>query len=67
MHSVPDDVKAAADLVREGIVAGTMHPFQGPLMNQAGEEIVAAGETLDDGVLLGMNYYVEGVQGDLPK
>lgn len=66
-EGVPDDVKAAADLVREGIVAGTMHPFQGPLMNQAGEEIVAAGETLDDGVLLGMNYYVEGVQGDLPK
>lgn len=66
-EGVPDDVKAAADLVREGIVAGTIHPFQGPLMNQAGEEIIPAGETLDDGVLLGMNYYVEGVQGDLPK
>lgn len=66
-EGVPDDVKAAADLVREGIVAGTMHPFQGPLLNQAGEEIIPAGENLDDGVLLGMNYYVEGVQGDLPK
>jgi len=66
-ESVPDDVKAAADLVREGIVAGTMHPFQGPITNQAGEEVIPAGETLDDGVLLGMNYYVEGVQGDLPK
>ena len=66
-EGVPDDVKAAADLVREGIVAGTMHPFQGPLLNQAGEEIIPAGETLDDGVLLGMNYYVQGVQGDLPK
>ena len=66
-EGVPDDVKAAADLVREGIVAGTMHPFDGPLSNQAGEEIIPAGETLDDGVLLGMNYYVEGVQGELPK
>ncbi|MFT6878289.1 MAG: basic membrane protein A [Granulosicoccus sp.] len=66
-ESVPDDVKTAADLVREGIIAGTMHPFQGPLMNQAGEEIVPAGKSLDDGVLLGMNYYVQGVQGDLPK
>ncbi|MFT5043596.1 MAG: basic membrane protein A [Porticoccaceae bacterium] len=65
--SVPEDVKAAADLVREGIAARTMHPFQGPLLNQAGEEIIPAGETLDDGVLLGMNYYVQGVQGDLPK
>lgn len=64
---VPDDVKAAADVVREGIVAGTMHPFEGPINNQQGEQIVGAGETIDDGVLLGMNYYVEGVQGDLPK
>ncbi|MFK8078187.1 MAG: BMP family ABC transporter substrate-binding protein [Granulosicoccus sp.] len=65
--AVPDDVKAAADVVREGIVAGTMHPFEGPINNQQGEQIVGAGEIIDDGVLLGMNYYVEGVQGDLPK
>ncbi len=64
---VPADVKAAAELVREGIVAGTMHAFQGPINNQAGEEIVAEGETVDDGTLLGMNFYVEGVQGELPK
>lgn len=65
--AVPDDVKAAADVIREGIIDGTMHPFQGPILNQAGEEILAEGEILDDGVLLGMNYYVQGVQGDLPK
>ena len=64
---VPDDVKAAADLVRNGIVDGSLHPFAGPINNQAGELIVAEGETLDDGVLLGMDYYVEGVQGSLPK
>lgn len=64
---VPDDVKAAADLVREGIIAGTLHPFAGPITNQEGEVVVAEGEVLDDGVLLGMDYYVEGVQGSLPK
>ena len=64
---VPDDVKAAAEVVREGIVDGSLHPFQGPIFNQAGEEVVPAGEVLDDEVLLGMNYYVQGVQGDLPK
>ena len=64
---VPDDVKAAAEIVREGIVDGTLHAFQGPIMNQAGEEILAEGEVLDDGALLGMNFYVEGVQGELPK
>lgn len=65
--AVPDDVKAAAEVIKEGIVDGSFHPFQGPINNQAGEEIVAAGEKLDDGVLLGMDYYVEGVQGSLPK
>lgn len=65
--SVPDDVKAAAEVVREGIIDGTLHAFQGPIMNQAGEEILPAGETMDDELLLGMNFYVQGVQGDLPK
>jgi len=64
---VPDDVKAAADVIKNGIVDGSIHPFQGPIKNQAGEEVVAEGEMLDDGVLLGMDYYVEGVQGTLPK
>ncbi len=64
---VPDDVKAAADVIKNGIIDGSIHPFQGPIKNQAGEEVIAEGETLDDGVLLGMDYYVEGVQGSLPK
>ncbi|MBX2881604.1 MAG: BMP family ABC transporter substrate-binding protein, partial [Granulosicoccus sp.] len=65
--AVPDDVKAAADVVRDGIVDGSLHPFQGPIRNQAGEVVVAEGEVADDGVLLGMDFYVEGVQGSLPK
>lgn len=66
-EAVPEEVKDAADLVREAIAAGTMHPFQGPILNQAGEVIIPEGETLDDGELLSMNYYVQGVQGELPK
>lgn len=65
--AVPDDVKAAADVVKERIVAGTLHPFAGPIVNQEGEVIVAEGEVIDDKELLGMNYYVEGVQGSLPQ
>ena len=64
---VPEDVAAAAETVKEAIVAGELHPFEGPLRNQAGEEVVAEGEVLDDGALLGMDYYLEGVQGQLPK
>jgi simple sugar transport system substrate-binding protein len=64
---VPDDVKAAADVVRDGIADGSLNPFQGPIFNQAGKEILAEGEVYDDKTLLGMNFYVQGVQGELPK
>jgi simple sugar transport system substrate-binding protein len=63
--AVPEDVRAAADAVKESIIDGSFHPFQGPIKNQAGEVVVAEGETLDDGALLGMDWYVQGVQGEL--
>ncbi len=64
---VPDDVKAAADVIKNGIIDGSFHSFQGPIKNQAGEIIVDEGESISDEELLGMSYYVEGVQGSLPK
>ena len=63
--AVPADVRAAADAVKESIINGTLHPFQGPIKNQNGEQVIGEGEVLDDGVLLGMDWYVEGVQGEL--
>ena len=63
--AVPADVRAAADAVKQGIVDGSLHPFAGPITNQAGEQVIGEGETLDDGVLLGMDWYVQGVQGEL--
>ena len=65
--SVPADVAAAADVVRDSIVDGSLHPFQGPVKNQAGEVIVAEGEVMSDADMLRMDWYVEGVQGSLPK
>ena len=65
--AVPAEVAAAADAVREGIIDGTLHPFAGPINNQAGEQVVAEGETISDQDLLKMDWYVEGVQGTIPK
>ena len=65
--AVPADVRAAADKVRDDIIAGSLHPFAGPINNQAGEEVVKAGTSVTDGDLAGMDWYVEGVQGKLPK
>ena len=49
------------------IAAGDIHVYDGPIKNQAGEEIVAAGARLDDGAILGIDWHVEGVNSPLPK
>lgn len=65
--AIPADVVEMAEGVRKGIEDGSVHPFTGPIKNQAGEVVVPEGETADDGMLLGMNFYVEGIDGELPK
>ncbi len=65
--AVPDDVKAAAETVRDGIGDGSLHPFTGPIRKQDGSDWLADGATAPDGDLLGMNFYVEGISGDIPK
>lgn len=65
--AVPADVQEAVLAVKEEIRAGEFHPFQGPLIAQDGTVMVAEGELPDDGMLLGMDFYVEGVEGQLPQ
>jgi simple sugar transport system substrate-binding protein len=65
--AVPADVRQLADEVKQSIVDGTFHPFQGPIKNQKGELVVKAGEVISDQDLLGLNWYVEGVEGSIPK
>ncbi len=60
--AVPEGVRKEADAVHDGIIAGTLHPFTGPIRNQAGEVKIAAGETIDDETLLKMDWYVAGVE-----
>lgn len=59
--SVPENVKAEAEKVRTAIIDGTLHPFTGPIRNQAGEEKIAAGQTISDADLSKMDWYVQGV------
>ena len=65
--AVPSKVRAAANKVAKAIADNSLHPFAGPIKNQDGKVMAKSGTTLDDGTLLGMNWYVEGVQGKLPK
>ncbi len=56
-------VKAAVADKKAAIIAGDFHVFSGPINDQDGNLVVGAGETLDDGSMLGMDFFVEGVIG----
>ncbi len=65
--AVPADVRKLADDVKQSIIDGSFHPFQGPIKNQKGELVVKAGQVISDEDLLGLNWYVEGVEGNIPQ
>ncbi|MCH8952760.1 MAG: BMP family ABC transporter substrate-binding protein, partial [Proteobacteria bacterium] len=65
--NLPDDVIAAAEKAAADVASGAVHPFTGPVKDRDGTERIAAGAIADDGMMLGMNWFVEGVKGDLPK
>ena len=65
--AIPESVVALAKATRAGIEAGTIHPFTGEIKDQSGKVVVPKGKTADDGLLAGMNFYVEGIEGTIPK
>lgn len=64
--NMPDDVKAMAEATEKKI-AGGWNPFTGPVSKQDGSPLLKDGEVADDGTLLGMNFYVKGVDDKLPQ
>ncbi|HSO47017.1 MAG TPA: BMP family ABC transporter substrate-binding protein [Rhizobiaceae bacterium] len=65
--NMPDDVKALAMETEAKIKSGEFEPFTGPIKKQDGSEWLKEGEKSDDGTLLGMNFYVFGVDDKLPQ
>ncbi|GAB1486839.1 hypothetical protein MASR2M79_18900 [Aminivibrio sp.] len=64
---VPDSVKKLVDSEREKIVSGTWDVFHGPLKDQSGAVKVPEGQNMTDAEMLSMNWFIEGVKGEIPK
>jgi basic membrane protein A and related proteins len=64
---VTDPAKKMADSIKAQMVAGKFDIFKGPLKDNKGNVVIAAGTTLNqtDLKLEGMNYLVEGVIGSI--
>ncbi len=65
--NMPDDVKKMAEDAQAAITAGKLHPFKCPIVGQDGKPVECkGGDHLDDGQILGMNFYVKGIDDKLP-
>ncbi len=65
--NMPDEVKKLATDTEAAIAGGRLHPFRCPVLGQDGKPVECKGGThLDDGQILGMNYYVKGIDDKLP-
>ena len=65
--NMPADIAAMAKATEGKIRSGKMHVFDGPIYKQDGSLAVPKGKSVDDGTLLGMNWYVKGIDDKLPK
>lgn len=64
---VPDDVRQLVEEEKDKIAAGELKIFSGPIRGQDGEIVIPEGKTLSDEELFSMSYFVEGVQGEIPR
>jgi basic membrane protein A len=65
--NMPDDVKKLAEDTEAAIIAGKLFPFKCPVVGQDGKDVECkGGDHLADEQVLGMNFYVKGVDDKVP-
>ena len=65
--AVPADVVEQAKRAEADIATGKLKPFNGPLKDTQGKVRAAANTALSDGEIASMNWFVEGIQGSVPR
>ncbi len=65
--TVPQAVKDMVSEKQQAILNGSWDVFYGPIKDQGGKEVVAAGSKMSDAEMLNMSFFVEGVIGKAGK
>lgn len=64
--AVPESLKKTVLEREAGLKSGGFNIWKGPIVDQSGKVMVAAGKVADDKFLHGITFYVKGVEGKVP-
>lgn len=63
---VPAELKTKVETVKAGLKDGSFAIWKGPIVDNAGKEVLKKDEVADDKFLGGINFFVKGVEGKVP-
>ncbi|HEU4450982.1 MAG TPA: BMP family ABC transporter substrate-binding protein [Gaiellaceae bacterium] len=66
-ESVPEEVRTEIDEMVAGFEDGSFEPFVGPVRDQAGDVQIPEGEEISFEQFVTWDWFVEGVEGTLPR
>jgi simple sugar transport system substrate-binding protein len=65
--NVPVEAARLFETRKQAIIAGSLLPFAGPIKDNTGKLRVAGGQVMPRPEMMAINWYVEGVEGSIPK
>lgn len=65
--AVKPETKKLVEAEKQKILSGKWDVFYGPIKGQDGKVMVPQGKHMSDGDMLSMSWFVEGVDGNIPK
>ena len=65
-EDVPADIKAKVDEAKKGLRNGSFAIWKGPIVDNTGKTVLDKDAVADDKFLTGINFYVNGVEGQVP-
>jgi basic membrane protein A and related proteins len=65
--AIPAEVAHLFESKKQAIIGGSLLPFAGPIKDNTGASKVESGSSVSMDDLLAINWYVEGVDGTVPK
>src|SRR5271168_1425272 len=65
--AIPPEAVKVFEAKKAALISGELKPFTGPIKDNAGKEMVAAGAVMTPETFNSLNWYVDGIDGSVPK